>query len=80
MQTHDPMTHDSSVIAERQIAGFTVHVFRDAEGGFVADVPALDGCVSEGETVDEAMRNIREAIGLYLESLRERGLPVPGAR
>jgi predicted RNase H-like HicB family nuclease len=37
------------------------------EGGFTATVPVLPGCVSEGETVEEAMANIREAIGLYLE-------------
>lgn len=37
------------------------------EGGYTAYVPALPGCISEGETVDEAMANVREAIDLYLE-------------
>lgn len=37
------------------------------EGGFTAYVPALPGCVSEGDTEEEAMANIREAIELYLE-------------
>ncbi len=37
------------------------------EGGFTVWVPALPGCVSEGDTREEALRNIREAIGLYLE-------------
>lgn len=37
------------------------------EGGFTASVPSLPGCVSEGETRDEAIRNIKEAIELYLE-------------
>ena len=37
------------------------------EGGFTAIVPALPGCVSEGETEKEALKNIREAIELYLE-------------
>lgn len=37
------------------------------EGGFTIFVPSLPGCVSEGETRDEALANIREAIGLYLE-------------
>jgi predicted RNase H-like HicB family nuclease len=37
------------------------------EGGFTASVPALTGCISEGETREEALRNIREAIELYLE-------------
>jgi len=37
------------------------------EGGFTASVPALPGCVSEGNTREEALLNIREAIELYLE-------------
>ena len=37
------------------------------EGGFTVYVPSLPGCVSEGETIDEAMANIREAVELYLE-------------
>jgi predicted RNase H-like HicB family nuclease len=37
------------------------------EGGYTAFVPSLPGCVSEGETLDDARRNIREAIALYLE-------------
>ena len=37
------------------------------EGGFTVYVPSLPGCVSEGETEQEAMQNIREAIELYLE-------------
>jgi predicted RNase H-like HicB family nuclease len=37
------------------------------EGGFTAYVPSLPGCISEGETREEAFRNIREAIELYLE-------------
>jgi predicted RNase H-like HicB family nuclease len=37
------------------------------EGGFVALVPALPGCISEGDTIEEAIENIKEAIALYLE-------------
>jgi len=37
------------------------------EGGYTVFVPALPGCISEGDTRDEALRNIREAIELYLE-------------
>jgi predicted RNase H-like HicB family nuclease len=37
------------------------------EGGFTALVPALPGCISEGETKEEALRNVQEAIELYLE-------------
>lgn len=38
------------------------------EGGFTAYVPSLPGCISEGETKEEAIKNIKEAIGLYLEA------------
>jgi predicted RNase H-like HicB family nuclease len=41
------------------------------EGGFTVYVPALPGCVSEGETVDEALANIQEAIELYLEPIED---------
>ena len=40
---------------------------RSDEGGYTVYVPSLPGCVSEGETIDEAMANIREAVELYLE-------------
>jgi predicted RNase H-like HicB family nuclease len=48
-----------------------------AEGGFTAEVVDLPGCVSEGDTLDEAERNIRKAIELYLEVLEKRGVPLP---
>ncbi|AEE14054.1 Uncharacterized protein family UPF0150 [Thermodesulfobium narugense DSM 14796] len=47
------------------------------EGGYTVVVPALPGCISEGETIEEAIENIKEAIELYLESLQEDGLPIP---
>ena len=46
------------------------------EGGYTIHVPALPGCVSEGESREEALRNIREAIELYLEPLGE--IPAEG--
>lgn len=45
------------------------------EGGFTVYVPALPGCISEGETLEEARRNIREAIALYLETSDEPEVP-----
>ena len=45
------------------------------EGGFTVYVPSLPGCISEGETIEEALSNIREAIDLYLEE--EEPLPLP---
>lgn len=47
------------------------------EGGFTAIVPSLSGCVSQGDTFDETIANIKEAIELYIESLEADGLPVP---
>jgi predicted RNase H-like HicB family nuclease len=41
------------------------------EGGFTAIVPALPGCISEGETKSDAMQNVREAIDLYLEPVED---------
>jgi predicted RNase H-like HicB family nuclease len=41
------------------------------EGGFTVFVPSLPGCVSEGETAEEALKNIREAIELYLEPVED---------
>lgn len=41
------------------------------EGGFTALVPSLPGCISEGETVDEALTNVQEAIELYLEPVED---------
>ena len=53
-------------------------VIHDAEeGGYWAEVPSLPGCVSEGETLDEVISNIKEAIDLYVEGLIEDGQPVP---
>lgn len=47
------------------------------EGGFTVEVPDLPGCISEGDTLDEAEKNIQEAVELYLETLEERGVPLP---
>ena len=46
----------------------------------VAEVPSLPGCVSQGRTREEALENVREAISLHEEVLRERGEPLPEDR
>lgn len=56
---------------------YRVLIEQDEDGFFVAEVPALPGCISQGETRDEALRNIREAITGYLESLTEHHEPIP---
>jgi predicted RNase H-like HicB family nuclease len=57
---------------------FTVILTPDEEdGGYVAECPAIPGCVSEGDTVEEALANVKEAIEGCLESLAARQQPVP---
>jgi predicted RNase H-like HicB family nuclease len=52
-------------------------VIEDAGGNFSAYVPDLPGCVSTGATVEEVTSNIKEAIALHIESLREHGEEIP---
>lgn len=56
---------------------FTVNLTAAEEGGYTVTVPALPGCVSEGDTYEEALENIKEAIQAYIESLQKDGRPVP---
>lgn len=56
---------------------YTVILERDPGGTLIAHVPALRGCVSQGATKREALKNVREAIALYIETLIEHGEPVP---
>ena len=56
---------------------FEVIFTHQEEGGFTVEVPDLPGCISEGDTLEKAEKNIQEAIGLYLETLEERGIPLP---
>jgi predicted RNase H-like HicB family nuclease len=56
----------------------TIVLEEQEEGGFTVFVPALPGCISEGETREEAIENIREAIALYLESGENENLEYPG--
>jgi predicted RNase H-like HicB family nuclease len=56
---------------------FRVHVERDEDGVFIAEVPSLPGCLSDGPTREQALRNVREAIVFYIESLKAHGDPIP---
>ena len=47
------------------------------DGGYVVRVPALPGCVTQGDTIAEALEKPRDVIGLWLEELTSRGRPVP---
>lgn len=56
---------------------YTVFFEADPDGGYVATVPILPGCHTQGESLEEAERNITEAIELYIESLIAHDEPVP---
>ena len=56
---------------------YSVVLTSDESGGFVVSVPMLPGCVSQGETREEALANIREAASAYVESLIAHGEEIP---
>ena len=55
---------------------FLVNLIFDPEyDGYVADVPQLPGCISQGKTVEVALKNVRKAITAYLKAIRSERLP-----
>ena len=61
----------------QQILTYTVLFEPAVEGGYVAFVPRLPGCMTQGETFEETKKNIQDAIVAYLDVLREDGEEVP---
>jgi predicted RNase H-like HicB family nuclease len=57
-----------------------VLLFRDEDGGWVVECPSLPGRISQGDSREEAIANIKEAIELYVEVLQEEGRPIPEER
>ena len=57
-----------------------VLIYPGDDGFWVAECPSLPGCISQGEDREDAVRNIREAIDLYIEALTDDNLPVPEDR
>jgi predicted RNase H-like HicB family nuclease len=55
---------------------FVVTLNRDEDGIWIAECPSIPGCVSQGETREEAIANVREAIKLCLEVRAEKGMPL----
>jgi len=55
---------------------FTITITRDEDAVWIAECPAIPGCVSQGETKEEAEKNILEAIALCLEVRSEQGMPL----
>ena len=56
---------------------YRVLIEQDEDGVYVAEVPALPGCISQGKTRNEVLHNIKEAMAGYLESLQAHGEPIP---
>lgn len=56
---------------------YTTILEHQPDGGYHVFCPTLPGCHSEGETVEEALANIQEAMELYIESLKAHGEPIP---
>lgn len=56
---------------------YVVFVHPAEEGGYWAEVPALDGCFAQGETIDEVLADARDAIASHLEALRADGQSPP---
>jgi antitoxin HicB len=59
------------------MAKYRVIIEPDEDGVYVAEVPSLPGCISQGRTRNEAIENVKEAIVVYLESLEAHGDPIP---
>lgn len=84
--TRNPQAGASGLLRARQgdmipvevsSMGYTVILEQEPDGGYVVHAPALPGCVSQGDTRQEALANIREAMELYIEDCLEAGDPVP---
>jgi predicted RNase H-like HicB family nuclease len=56
---------------KKKIYQFTAIFEKNEDGGYTVTVPSLPGCISEGDTFDEALKNIKEAIVLYLEVMKK---------
>lgn len=56
---------------------YRVIIEQDEDGVFMAEVPSLLGCISQGKTRAEVLKNIREAIEVYIQSLKARNEPIP---
>lgn len=56
---------------------FRILLHKEEEGGFTVTVPALPGCITYGENLDEAISMAKEAIELYIEELKDRGEQIP---
>lgn len=65
---------------QEEIKMWQVVIYPGEDGRWVAECPTLSGCISQGMTKEEAVRNIREAIEVYIAALEEDNRPIPKER
>jgi len=58
-------------------SNYRIFLRREPEGGYTVTVPALEGCITYGDDIDSAIKNAKEAIELFIETLIELKEPVP---
>ena len=63
--------------SEVKVLEYSVVLHEADEGGYWVEVPALEGCFTQGESVEKALQNAKEAVELYLEGLKGLGKKVP---
>ncbi len=68
---------DNSIISESDL-DWKVIIEKDEDGFFTVTVPALPGCISQGKTRQEALKNVKEAIELHVSTPGEDGIPIKG--
>ncbi len=60
-----------------KILNYKILLKKEPEGGYTVLVPSLPGCITYGKTIDESITNAKEAIELYIESLKSHGEDIP---
>ena len=60
-----------------KVLNYRILLRKEPEGGYTVNVPTLPGCITYGDTIEEAIEMAKEAIELYIESLKEHGEVIP---
>ena len=60
-----------------EILSYRILLRKEPEGGYTVIIPSLPGCITYGDTIEEAIKMAKEAIELYIESLKEQGEEIP---
>ena len=63
--------------SDMKILNYKILLKKEPEGGFTVLVPSLPGCITYGDTLDEAIEKAKEAIEVYIESLKAHGEEIP---